>query len=88
MVHEWITNDLTKDLKRDLTWKEFDERLLAKERSAAKDLLRKTDSKRKRLHSRAASLYTVAGTKSGCVSVAWQEFSEIDPWEHKQFDVS
>jgi len=34
------------------------------------------------------SLYTVAETKGGCVSVARQEFSEIGPWEHEQFHVS
>jgi len=55
------------------TWKIHGERPFAKEKPILELCL---------------SLYTMVGTKDDCVSAAWQKFSEIGPWEYKQFDVS
>jgi len=75
MTDKYLMKDLTKE-----TWrKELDKRYLTK------NIWRKTFDERPNLELH-PSLYTVAGTK-GCV-LTWQEFSENDAWEHKQFDVS
>jgi len=89
MIDKYLMKDLTNDIWRKIICerpaaKDFCERLAAKdfcERPAAEDFYKRPALKLR------SSLYIVAGTKNGCVSAAWQEFSEIDPWKHKQFDV-